>query len=59
MKAIEQEVLMPTSDPHSDEFVVSSFEDALAWLHAQNPNMATTRPQDLDWQAIKAQGRRY
>ena len=56
MNLTDQETPAPALDPHSDEFVINTFEDALAWFRAQNPNMETNRPQDLDWQAIKAQG---
>ena len=59
MNTTDQQVPAPALDPHSDKFEIKTFEDALAWFRAQNPDMATTRPQDLDWQAIKAQGRRY
>ena len=55
----QQPIDAPTSDPSSEHFVIRSFEDALAWVRANNPNMATNRPQDLDWQAIKNEGRRY
>jgi hypothetical protein len=37
----------------------ASFEEALAWMRSQNPNMENNHPEDLDWQAIKAAGRRY
>jgi hypothetical protein len=41
------------------ESSIKTFEDALAWFRAQNPNMENNHPEDLDWQAIKAAGRRY
>ena len=37
----------------------ANFDEVLAWLHSQNPNMENNHPEDLDWQAIKAAARRY
>jgi hypothetical protein len=37
----------------------ANWDDALAWVHSQNPNMENNHPEDLDWQAIKAAARRY
>ena len=59
MATTELQKELPTPGPESEDFVIRSFEDALAWVRYQNPNMATNRPQDLDWQAIKKEGRRY
>ena len=43
----------------TDHLSIRTFEDALRWLELRNPSMATNRPQDLDWAAIKNEGRRY
>ena len=59
MESTSQDIAVPELDPLSDDFVIRSFGDAVAWFRARNPDMATNRPQDLDWQAIKAEGRRY
>jgi len=37
----------------------ADFDEVLAWLHKQNPNMENNHPEDTDWQALKAWGRRY
>ena len=37
----------------------ASFDEVLAWFRSQNPDMENNHPEDLDWQAIKAAGRRY
>ncbi len=37
----------------------ANFDEILAWLHRQNPDMENTRWEDTDWQAIKAASRRY
>jgi hypothetical protein len=36
-----------------------NFDEALAWVRSQNPNMEKNHPEDLDWQALKASWRRY
>jgi hypothetical protein len=37
----------------------ASFDEALAWFRSQNPNMEKNHPEELDWQAIKSEARRY
>ena len=44
---------------HSGEYKINTFEDAIAWILLRNPKISTTVPQDTDWQALKAEGRRY
>ena len=55
----EEQGEVPVPGPESEDFVIRSFEDAVAWMRYQNPNTAINRPQDVDWQALKKQGRRY
>ena len=37
----------------------ATFDELLADLHRRNPDMANNHPEELDWQAIKAAGRRF
>jgi hypothetical protein len=59
MPAIEKPEVKAEFDAASEESRLKTWEDIVARLHARNPTMATNRPQDLDWQAIKSEGRRY
>ncbi len=37
----------------------ASWDEVLAWVDSRNPNMENNHPEDLDWQALKAEWRRY
>jgi hypothetical protein len=43
----------------SEQFEIKTHEDALAWILSRNPDLPNNAPQDTDWQALKAEGRRY
>jgi hypothetical protein len=36
-----------------------SFEEARAWMLSRNPSPLPEHSPDIDWQALKAEGRRY
>jgi len=43
----------------SEPFEIRTHEAALAWILSRNPNPAANRPEDIDWQQLRAEGRRY
>jgi hypothetical protein len=43
----------------AEPFEVRTHEDALASILSRNPTIATSRPEETDWQQLKGEGRRF
>ena len=60
MKAVQ-------ADPKTEHLAIDgtkpsmdrAFEDAVAWMLSRNPAIESNRPEEIDWQEIKSEGRRY
>ena len=43
----------------SPSFEIKTNEDALVWVLSRNPNPEGNRPEEIDWQQMKNEGRRF
>ena len=51
--------LKPIETQESREERHAFIEQHIAWLKANNPNPGAFDPYGVDWQAVKAEGRKY
>lgn len=38
---------------------IKTHQDAVAWVLSRNPNPELNHPEDIDWQQLKSDGRRF
>ena len=54
--------LAPETQTHDDVAVVAraaAIQKHIAWMKENSPDWETADPYAVDWQAVKAEGRRY